>query len=373
MNRLRFLSLVPTSLQRHRIRSLIGVAGIAFGVAAMLTILAIVTGAISMFERILANDSHYLVFERNVSDLFFSSVSDDQVHSVRQLDEVDEAHALLFGIVSSPGHPIITCFGVEQADPRLTKATWIAGSRERFGTDPAEVFLGSRAAEFLGARLGESLELGRSIFRVGGILRTENGFEDGGVFLPLPAAQRYFHRDNISSVVAVKLKDRDGGAAFKRAVEIQFPGLIALENREFNQSYTQFRILHFTAWAVGICAFALGGLGVANTMLLSVFTRIREIAVLRVCGFSELQVSVLIFAEAATIAMAGLVAGFAIGLMALFTLEHVPQFHGYIQVSVQGSILAGIIVTALLTAMAGAIYPAQYASRIQPADALRYE
>ena len=41
--------------------------GIGFGVAAMLTILAIVTGAIGMFERILATDSHYLVFERNVS------------------------------------------------------------------------------------------------------------------------------------------------------------------------------------------------------------------------------------------------------------------------------------------------------------------
>ncbi|MEJ1973437.1 MAG: FtsX-like permease family protein [Lacunisphaera sp.] len=62
---------------------------------------------------------------------------------------------------------------------------------------------------------------------------------------------------------------------------------MALENREFSQGYTQFRILHLTAWAVGLCAFLLGGLGVANTMVLSVFSRIREIAVLRVCGFRK--------------------------------------------------------------------------------------
>ena len=69
---MRLLALVFLKLRRHRLRALIGVAGISFGVAAMLSILAIVTGAIGMFERILSNDSHYLVFERNVSDLFFS-------------------------------------------------------------------------------------------------------------------------------------------------------------------------------------------------------------------------------------------------------------------------------------------------------------
>ena len=62
---MRFFSLVFVNLRRHRLRALIGVAGIGFGVAAMLTILAIVTGAIGMFERILSSDSHYLVFERN--------------------------------------------------------------------------------------------------------------------------------------------------------------------------------------------------------------------------------------------------------------------------------------------------------------------
>ena len=51
---MRILSLVLVNLLRHRLRALIGVAGISFGVAAMLTILAIVTGAIGMFERILS-------------------------------------------------------------------------------------------------------------------------------------------------------------------------------------------------------------------------------------------------------------------------------------------------------------------------------
>lgn len=367
------LTLVITNLQRHYWRSLIGIAGIAFGVAAMLAILAIVTGAIGMFQRILASDSHYLVFERNVSDLFFSSVTSEQVAAVRARPEVASAHPVLFGIVSAADHPVITCFGIEADDPRLKRAEWRTGRSEDFGRRDDEVYLGSRAAEFLGARQGQMLAIGRGEFRVGGIFKTENGFEDGGVFMPLPVAQAFFHRGGAASVVTVQLRDEQQGAEFKRGLEALESGVIALENREFNSSYNSFKILNLTAWAVGISAFFLGGLGVANTMLLSVFTRIREIAVLRVCGFSRPQVAALIFGEATAIAAAGVVVGFAIGGTLLLVLQRVPQFQGYVQASIQPVVLAGIVVTAFLTAAGGAIYPARFAARIQPAEALRYE
>jgi putative ABC transport system permease protein len=368
-----FLALVFVNLRRHKLRALIGVAGIGFGVAAMLTILSIVNGAIGMFERILAVDSHYLVFERNVSDLFFSSVPDGETAILRKMANVESAEPLLFGLVTSGDRPIITCFGLEATNPRLAKAKWSAGRREDFGQVKDAVWLGARAAEFLGAKAGGKIAIGKGEFTVAGIFSTENGFEDGGVFLPLKEAQAFFSREGGASVVAIKLRDQAGGAEFKRAVEAANPWLIALENREFNQGYTQFKILNVTAWAVGLCAFLLGGLGVANTMLLSVFSRIREIAVLRVCGFSKGQVAGLILGEAAVIATAGLVLGFALGYAALFLLQRAPQFNGYIQAIVKPGMLLGIVATALVTAIIGALWPARFAAKIQPAEALRYE
>ncbi len=371
--RLRFLGLAPTNLRRHRLRALIGVAGIAFGVAAMLSILAVVHGAIGMFERILGTDSDYLVFERRVSDLFFSSVTPEQAAAARARPEAAEAHAMLFGIVSAEGHPVITCFGIEADDPRLRRAEWRSGEPADFGARAGEVFLGSRAAEFLGATRGDMVEIGRGSFRVGGVFRAENGFEDGGVFLPLAEAQAFFHRENTASIVAVKLRDRSLGEAFKAGLEAEQPGVMALENREFSRSYNTFRILNVVAWAVGLCAFVLGGLGVANTMLLSVFGRIREIAVLRVCGFSARQVAALVLAESAALAAAGLVSGLALGAGVLAVLERVPGLQGYLAARTTPGVLAGIAATAFVTALGGALYPAWHAARIQPAEALRYE
>lgn len=368
-----FGRLIITNLWRHKIRTVMSIAGIGFGVAAMLTIISIVLGAIGMFQNILAQESHYVVFERNVSDLFFSSVKMEQIDLLRAMPGVERVDPMLVGIVSSPDHPIITCFGVDAGNPLIRKAHWLSGASQQFGEEPGTIYLGHRAAEFLKASFGQKLRIGKGEFRVGGVLRTDNGFEDGGVFMPLKLAQEYFHRAGLTSVATVKLKDPSQGALFKKAVEQQFEGLVALENREFNQSYSQFRILNFTSWAVGICSFLLGGMGVANTMLMSVFTRIREIAILRVCGFSKTQVAALVFGEAVVVAAIGVAAGFLVGIGALEAMNASPQFQGYVQAVIRPDILAAIVAIAFATALGGSLYPAWYASKIQPADALRFE
>ena len=69
-----------------------------------------------------------------------------------------------------------------------------------------------------------------------GILKTANGFEDGGVFMPLSAAQSFFHKEGTSSVVTIKLGNKDDAASFKAMVKAKFANLIALENAEFTRS-----------------------------------------------------------------------------------------------------------------------------------------
>jgi putative ABC transport system permease protein len=368
-----FLKLIVTNLLRHRIRSLISIAGIAFSVAAMLTIVTVLQGAVAMFSGILSSDSQLIVFERNVSDLFFSSVPSEAVQTISSWSIVQHADPVLFGIVSSSDHPIITCFGITEADARLRKATWIAGDRANFGKDANGVVLGQRAAEFMSTALGSTVQIGHGAFHVVGIIKTANGFEDGGVFMPLASAQSFFHKEGSSSVITIKLKSKEDVLAFKAMVRRSFPNLVALEDEEFTRSYSQFKILKATAWAVGGCGLLLGGLGVANTMIMSVFTRIREIAILRVNGFSNGQIATMIFGESAFLSVLGAVVGLLIGTIFLFALKLIPALHGYVDTSVQPLVVVIVIALALLTGVAGAFYPAVYAMRIRAVEALRFE
>jgi putative ABC transport system permease protein len=368
-----FLKLILTNLQRHRIRTLISVAGIAFSVAAMLTVVTILQGAIGMFSGILSSDSEIIVFERNVSDLFFSNVPAAAVAEIAGWPVVSHADPVLFGIVSSADHPIITCFGITASDARIRKATWIAGDRLAFAQNADDVVLGERAAEFLNAKLGDHVPIGHGTFHVIGILKTANGFEDGGVFMPLASAQTFFHKDGTSSVITIKLRNKDDAASFKAMVKAKFPNLIGLEDAEFTRSYSQFRILTATAWAVGGCGLVLGGLGVANTMIMSVFTRIREIAILRVNGFSHIQIGAMIFGESAVVSTVGAVSGLLSGTCFLLILKQVPALHGYIDVSLRPLIMLIVVLLALFTGIAGALYPAAYAMRIRAVEALRFE
>ncbi len=368
-----FFKLIVTNLLRHRIRSLISVAGIAFSVAAMLTVVTILQGAIGMFTGILSSDSEIIVFERNVSDLFFSNVPAEALEEISRWPMVAHADPVLFGIVSSSDHPIVTCFGVTAADARIRKAVWIAGDRLAFGQHSDDVVLGERAAEFLPAKLGDRVQIGHGVFHVIGIVKTSNGFEDGGVLMPLASAQSFFHKEGASSVITVKLRDKDDAARFKKMVKATFANLIALEDAEFNRSYSQFEILKATAWAVGGCGLLMGGLGVANTMIMSVFTRIREIAILRVSGFSNTQIAAMIFGESAIVSLLGAVLGLLSGTCLLFALKMVPALHGYVDVTIQPAVLLIVIVLALLTGIAGALYPAFYAMRIRAVEALRFE
>jgi putative ABC transport system permease protein len=108
-------------------------------------------------------------------------------------------------------------------------------------------------------------------------------------------------------------------------------------------------------------------------MIMSVFTRIREIAILRVNGFSNTQVAGMIFGESATVSVIGAVVGLVVGACFLFALKLIPALHGYVDVSIEPVVVLIVIALALLTGVAGAFYPAIYAMRIRAVEALRFE
>ncbi len=133
--------------------------------------------------------------------------------------------------------------------------------------------------------------------------------------------------------------------------------------------------------SIGALALLVASLGIANTMVMAVYERTREIGILKAIGASPGDIRILFMAEAALIGLLGGVVGVILGwLLGLGLNRGILAYLQWKEIPVQGTFF---VVTAWLVALALAfamvvgllagLYPAARAARLDPLEALRYE
>jgi putative ABC transport system permease protein len=125
--------------------------------------------------------------------------------------------------------------------------------------------------------------------------------------------------------------------------------------------------------AISVVAILVGGVGVLNTMLMSVFERTREIGVLRALGWGRRRILGLIMREALMLGLLGGLAGIAIALGLVVLLQSIPMIGLAIDAVWSTQIFVRALSVALLLGLVGGLYPAFRATRLTPIEALRYE
>lgn len=140
---------------------------------------------------------------------------------------------------------------------------------------------------------------------------------------------------------------------------------------------TIFSVIEIGLSVFGAIALFVAGLGIANTQIMSIYERRREIGVMKALGATNSQVRYLFACEALFIGFAGGVAGFcvafAVGLMgnALARATVAKHWGDCSFFSFPWYLPLGIIVfSSLIGALAG-IYPASKAAKLDPIEALR--
>jgi putative ABC transport system permease protein len=125
----------------------------------------------------------------------------------------------------------------------------------------------------------------------------------------------------------------------------------------------------FTALFLGLGAVALlvGGVGIANVMVISVLERRSEIGLRRALGATKRHVTIQFLAEALLLSGTGGVVGVVLG--ALVTAGY-ALYEGWAIVVPAWVLVAGVVVALLIGGLAG-LYPATRAARLSPTDALR--
>jgi putative ABC transport system permease protein len=124
---------------------------------------------------------------------------------------------------------------------------------------------------------------------------------------------------------------------------------------------------------VSILALFVGGLGMLNTMLMSVLERTREIGVLRALGWRRRRVLAMILRESLLLGTVGGICGIILGLALGRLIGLAEGMWGSLELSYTPGIFAQAVLVALIAGVAGGLYPAWRATRMRPVEALRYE
>jgi len=136
---------------------------------------------------------------------------------------------------------------------------------------------------------------------------------------------------------------------------------------------TSSRLILDVGWVISVLALIVGGIGVTNTMAMSVFERVREIGILRAVGWRSWRIAALIVSEAIGISLVALAFGLGLGVLAAHLFTAQTGLSTLVTPDFNAGVFAWGLAFALGVGIIGAAYPAWRALRLSPIEALRRE
>jgi len=249
-------------------------------------------------------------------------------------------------------------------------------------------------------------------YRIVGVLKSEDEggrrrfrglMPTAGMYVSLPEARswRETYRDNLSEV-ALELARESGalgenetigyGSAVvrvndpvvlpevrRRVTELGFGSFSIMDQLE--ELRLVFLIVNSALGLLGGISLLVASFGIANTMIMSILERTREIGIMKAIGAEDREIKLIFFIEASVIGLTGGVVGCLVawGIDAVanrlayrFILK--PQGASYVDFfALPPYLWLGAIVFAVLISIIAALYPAARAARIDPVRALRHD
>jgi putative ABC transport system permease protein len=252
------------------------------------------------------------------------------------------------------------------------------------GVDPAQfpaqrltLLRGTRAGAIVGdrfpGRVGETLHIDGRSFRVTGVFHSGDRFEDNAIVLPLPVVQRLAKRPGEVTTIGIVVRIGEKPSTVAARLERRFGVTAIVEPGQAVKVDTSSRVILDVGWVISVLALIVGGIGVTNTMAMSVFERVQEIGVLRAIGWRARRIAALILSEAIGIALVALALGLALGIAAAHFFTTQTGLSQLVEPRFTAGVFAWGLAFALGVALIGAAYPAWRALRLSPIEALRRE
>ena len=390
-SRLRFSDLIRTGLlglTTRLGRTVLTAGGIAIGIASMVSVLGISSSStadvLAELDRLGTN---LLAVEAGASFLDDDvRLPDTSSARIRRIPATENAAALTpvsVDILKSDVMPNGRNGGVQvsatEAELLDTLAGTVADGRF-FNSGDGQlpvVVLGSEAAERFGitsVKYRPAVQLGEYRFAVVGILDPLALYPDidrmaligydvaEDLFASKRAPGTVYLRTDPDYVEQVRdILARTVDPSSPSSVSVTRPSEALSAKAEVNKSLTNLLL------GLGAVALVVGGVGIANVMVISVIERRGEIGVRRALGATRRHIAAQFVVESAALALIGGTVGVAIG--ALVTIGYAKRQDWTVSVPLEGLAL-GVLTALVIGAVAG-LYPAVRAARLDPAEAVR--
>jgi putative ABC transport system permease protein len=376
--RMWFISVILANLRGRPARSLLTLSGIAIAVAAVVSLLGVVRGfERSLLELYQGRGIDVMVQQAGRLQMTSSSLPESLGEQIAKVEGVAAVHPALIEVLSLLQDDMMGVV-VQGWQPESTAVRQLKLAAGQAFTDPQarQVIVGQRLAAAMGVQPGASIDLieGEK-FEVVGVFESNNVFDSGSMFIPLQALQQLMLREDEVTMFAVVARERDPDVlrALAERIGASDSKLEAQVADEMAQKSTEIRVARSFAWLTSVIAVSIGSVGMLNTMMMAVFERTREIAMLRALGWRRRRVIAMVLGESTLLSILGAVIGIVLAVVLVRFLASLPASGRLVEGDIPFQIMAQGFVLALLLGLIGGVYPAWSASRLAPVEGLRHD
>lgn len=232
--------------------------------------------------------------------------------------------------------------------------------------------LGERVALRSGLGLGRTLRISPTVsVKVEGILKGSGGLSDNVIYVPLEALQAALDTQNYTAI-AVSIAPGHKAEEVAKAIAAHIPQVSPQTSGDVLKfAERAVRISDLVRFGISLVALIVGGLLVANTVMMSVYERIREFGLMRALGAKRRFIFGLVLLESLLLGVAGGVLGLLLGEVASagvnwYTVGEV----GLALSSVTFRLAAFALLVAVVLGLLAGFFPARTASRLRVIEAL---
>ena len=368
--------MVFKNLFRRKGRTILTLVGIGIGVAAIVALGAVAQGLRAGFGAMTRGSQADLVLtQANAYSALISAIEEGIATEVRTWPQVADVEGMLFTNAVLDGSSYLFIFGYEPQGFAIQHFRIVEGQglAETHGVRGKPLILGRGAAQSLGLEVGDSLRLTGGTFRVVGLYETGSGLEDRAAVVPLEEAQALALQPHLVSMIYVKLRDPSEADRLRARVERRFPDLAVSTTTGFADQEQMLQLVEGMAAAIAALALVIGGIGMTNTLFMSVFERTREIGLLRALGWRRWRVLGLILSESLVLSIVGGLAGIGLGVAAVLAISRSHSYLGVFGSQFSPALFVRALLITVVLGLVGGAYPAWWAGRLLPLEALSYE